>query len=39
MERAARTAGVPYPKSAKSTGDITIDPAIAEALKRYPAKK
>jgi len=39
MERAARTAGVPYPKSAKSTGDITIDPALAEALKRYPVKK
>jgi hypothetical protein len=39
MERAARTAGVPYPKSAKNTGDITIDPALAEALKRYPVKK
>jgi hypothetical protein len=39
MERAARNAGVPYPKSAKSTGDITIDPALAEALKRYPVKK
>jgi hypothetical protein len=39
MERAARTAGVPYPKSAKNTGDITVDPALAEALKKYPVKK
>jgi hypothetical protein len=35
MERAARTAGVPYPKSAKSTGNITTDPTIDALLNKY----
>ena len=44
MEMATRQAGVPYRRLSASsapanTGDITNDPALAEALKRYPVKK